>query len=341
MSGPVFEPRFYEGAAVRHLAVLAGEPIWVNVAWGLNGTPATRPEIDGICRRDGRFVAAEVKAYRVGQQSAERIQAKYRELGFRELIVIAPSFTRSAAACLTRRGQRPAAELITFAPDLEAVRAYYSGGWSATVPDWVHNCLSSGMHHVRFMLTQPTGTGHIVVGQPRSRIYDTEAISRAIARLPAPPARVLWTPQRFTIPRDVIARRSHLTALGGPIPVDIDGDQLHIASHACQLAPGQPGCVHCLAYAVREFARLIDALGPGDWAPVLFSGSRGVHGYLRGDNTDRSRLLNASTAGDIRIDTPVTAVMKATISLPGSLNAASGHAIAPLSRLRTRERITC
>lgn len=341
MSGPVFEPRFYEGAALRCLAVLAGEPIWVNVPWGLSGTPATRPEIDGICRRDGRFAAAEVKAYRVGQQSAQQIQAKYRELGFRELIVIAPSFTLSAAACLTGPRRRPAAELITFTPDLEAIRAYYRGGWSAAVPDWVHDCLTSGMHHVRFMLTQPTDTGHIIVGQPRSRMYDTESISRAIARLPAPPARVLWTPQRFTIPRDVIARRSHLTALGGPIPVDIDGDHLHIASHACQLAPGQPGCFHCLAHAIREFARLIDILGPGDWAQALFSGGRGVHGYLRGDNTDRSRLLDAAAAGGVRIDTPVTASMKATISLPGSLNAASGHAIAPLSQLRKREMITC
>jgi hypothetical protein len=341
MSRHVFEPRFYEGAALRHLAVLAAEPVWVNVPWGLSGAPATRPEIDGVYRRDGRAVAAEVKAHRVGQQTAEEIHAKYRALGLRDLIVIAPSFTQPAAACLTGSRHRPATELITFTPDLDAIGAYYRGEWSAAVPDWVHDCLACGLHHIRFMLTAPGDTGHVIAGQPRSRMYDTSAITRAIARLPVPPARVLWAPQRFTIPRDLIARRSHLTALGGLIPVDIDGDRLHIASHACQLVPGQPGCAHCLAHAIREFRVLAGLLGDGDWVQVLFSGSRGVHAYLRGDDSDRSRLITAARSGGVRIDIPVTASLKTTISLPGSLHAASGHAIAPLHRLRELEMTTC
>ncbi len=65
MTIPLFEPRFYERAAQRYLAHLAAAPVWVNVPWGLTGNPANRPEVDGIWTREGRMIAAEIKAHRV------------------------------------------------------------------------------------------------------------------------------------------------------------------------------------------------------------------------------------------------------------------------------------
>lgn len=330
MTSPLFEPRFYERAAQRYLAQLAAVPVWVNVPWGLTGNPANRPEVDGIWTREGRMIAAEIKAHRVCRDTAEEILAKYRGLGFRDLIVIAPSFAPAAASYWTGGSRLPVVEPVPFTPSLGAIEEFYRGDWQRGVPDWVHATLASGLHHVRFMLTVPSVAGHVVVGQRRTRIYDTATITRAIAALPSPPARVLWTPQRFTIPRDLIARRSHVTALGGYIPVDIDGDRLHAANHACQLTPGQAGCPHCVRYALREYARLRQALGDAQWVEVLFSGGRGIHAYLGGGQQLRARLLKVATEHKLRIDRAVTASVKTTISLPGSLHAATTHAVMPV-----------
>jgi protein-L-isoaspartate(D-aspartate) O-methyltransferase len=53
-----FEPRFHERAAQRHLAHPAGGSVSGNVAWGLAGASATRPELDAPWWRDGRAVPA-------------------------------------------------------------------------------------------------------------------------------------------------------------------------------------------------------------------------------------------------------------------------------------------
>src|SRR5258708_35582003 len=57
----VFEPRFYEQRAQRHLAALAGGPVWINVAWGLTGNRSTRPAVAAIVPRPRLAVAAECK----------------------------------------------------------------------------------------------------------------------------------------------------------------------------------------------------------------------------------------------------------------------------------------
>ena len=275
----VFEPRFYERRAQRHLAALAGGPVWINVPWGLTGNPSTRPEVDAIVPRAGRAVAAEVKAHQVDADTAREITRKYRSLGFRDLIVIAPGFTASASRSLAHARQ-PAIERLSFSPDLSEIADFYHGGWQEAVPGWVHDALATGLHHVRFVLTRPTARGRLVVGQARTRVYGTSAIIQAIGKLPSPPARVLWAPQRFTIPRDLIARRSRLTALGGP-----------------------------------------------QWTGVLLSGGRGIHAYLPDDGEARGRVL-AAAGTRLRIDAPVTASLKTTIALPGSLHAANGRPVA-------------
>ena len=138
------------------------------------------------------------------------------------------------------------------------IKAYHV--WPRHVPGWVHSTLSTGLHHVRFVLSQPTRRGGFVVGQQRCQVYGVDTLSHLLRRLPSPPVHLLWTPLRFTIPRDVIARRSRLTALGGFVPVDIDGDRLHRASHACELVLMNAVCEYCLRYARREQGRLFEKL---------------------------------------------------------------------------------
>jgi len=330
VSASVFEPRFYERRAQRQLAALAGIPVWINVPWGLTGNPASRPEVDAIWVRSGRAVAAEVKAHQVDAAEAGEITEKYRHLGFRELMIMAPGFTPSASRSLALT-RYPAVEQVPFSPDPSEIAGFYQGGWQEGVPAWVHDALATGLHHVRFVLTQPTAKGRFVIGLPRTRIYHAGTITRAIGTLPSPPARVLWTPQRFTIPRDAIARGSRLTALGGYVAVDIDGDRMHRADHACQLKPGAGGCPHCLPRAERELRRLDAQIAHPPWTDVLLSGGRGIHAYLPDDGEVRGLVVAAAEAG-ARIDVSVTASLRTTIALPGTLHAANGQPVA--SRVR-------
>ncbi|MGH8904005.1 MAG: hypothetical protein ACRDYA_20590 [Egibacteraceae bacterium] len=328
MTAAVFEPRFYERAAQRHLAALAGEPVFMNVPWGLTGAPATRHEIDAMLARDGRVIPAEVKAHQVKVDTAEEVIARYGRLGFRDVVVVAPDFTLGAAALLGG-SSAPKVEAVRFLPALEEIAAFYAADWHACVPGWVQDSLATGGHHVRFLLTTPSVAGHLVIGQPRSRIYDAAMIARIVSRLPSPPARVLWTPQRFTIPRDLIARRSRVTALGGFLPVDIDGDRLHRAYHACQTGTADAACSHCLRHALREHTRLAAVLPEATWMDVLRSGGRGLHAYLLDDAGLRAHLLRTVQEQRIRIDVNVSVSPKATIALPGSLHAGTMLPVTP------------
>jgi hypothetical protein len=324
----LFEPRFYERAAQRHLAVLLDQEVFINVPWGLSGPPDSRPEIDAVLTEDGRWLPAEIKAHAVHTDTADDVVAKYRALGFSQLVLVAPEFTRPALRLLASARLRVRA--VVFMPDLESIAAYYSADWHTYIPAWVHATLATGQHHIRFMLTRPTNSGRIVVGQPRTRIYSADTMTRIIHTLPSPPARVLWTPQRFTIPRDVIARRSKLTALGGYVPIDIDGDRIHRALYACQLSPVERTCRHCVQHAQRELSRLRRALPEAPWVDFVSSGGRGVHAYLRDEPGLRSRLLRIARSSGVRLDEPVTASIKATIALPGSLHAGTTRPVTSL-----------
>jgi hypothetical protein len=280
--------------------------------------------------RAGRIVPAEAKAHRLDTADAGDIIGKYRRLGFAELMVIAPDFTPAAARALSAA----AVQAEVFSPDLAEIAAFYAGDWTAGIPAWVHEALATGLHHVRFMLTCPAAGGQLVIGQRRTRIYDAATITKAITALPAPPARILWTPQRFTIPRDLIARRSAVTPLGGFVAVDIDGDRLHQACHACQISPAEPCCPHCALHARREWQLLASALPQAGVIDVLFSGSRGLHAYLGDEPGIRDHIIATARRAGLRIDESVTASVKTTIAFPGSLHAGAMRQVSSLAARR-------
>ena len=336
-TAPTYEPRFYERAAQRWIAQWAAGDFYANVRWGVTGSPSTRPEIDGlIVAADRRVTAVEVKAFPVDLVAFETIVAKYADLGFSSLLLVSPGFGSSVAGRARRTLDGLRVHLRSFEPDLLAIRQWYEEVWPSRVPAWVHDALASGRHHVRFMLARPTERGSFVVGQQRTRVYDVATVSRLIALLPGPPIRVLWTPQRFTIPRDLSARGSRLNPMGGYIPVDIDGDRLHNANYACHL-DRSGACPFCDLYAYREVARLT-ALIEQTPIDVLSSGGRGVHAYF-GSNVDRPSVLRLAADAKVRLDVAVTASLRATVSLPGSLHAAGMRPVARLSP-STREGVS-
>ncbi|MGH8607674.1 MAG: hypothetical protein ACREX9_09690, partial [Gammaproteobacteria bacterium] len=301
---PPYEPRYYERSAQRHMVRCFQAPLSINVPWGLSGSPACRPEIDALAIVNRRMIPIEIKAYALDVSDAEEIVAKYRILGFRQLIVVAPGVSDRAARSLA--GEKLVKELMIFCPPPEEINDWYDRVWPKNVPDWVLHALSSGRHHIRFVLSRATIRGRFVVGQQRCRVYGVETLSCLLRNLPAPPVRILWTPIRFTIPRDVIARRSRLTPLGGFVAVDIDGDRLHRAFHACELTPANGSCQFCFRYAQREWSRLADRLAvqPVD---VVASGGRGVHIYYHDDGVIRAQLLGLANRRAIRMDENVTA----------------------------------
>lgn len=324
---PAYEPRYYERAAQRHMARYLQARLLINVPWGLCGSPASRPEIDAVFILDRRVTPIEIKAYLLDIPDVEQIIAKYTTLGFRRLIIVAPGVSDQAVRRLTR--ETLATELVLFQPETGEISDWYDHVWPRHVPYWVRVALSSGRHHIRFVMSRPTGKGRFVVGQQRSRVYGVETLSRLLRALPSPPVRVLWIPLRFTIPRDVIARKSQLTPLGGFVPVDIDGDRLHRPLHACELAPEDGVCQFCLRHARREQVKLCDHLTvrPVD---VVTSGGRGVHIYYHDNGLIRTELLGLANRRAIRMDENVTASTKATVALPGSLHAGSMRPITSL-----------
>lgn len=106
------------------------------------------------------------------------------------------------------------------------------------------------------------------------------------------------------------------------MPIDIDGDRLHQALHACQISRSEAACRFCIRYADAEYRSLRQQL---DEIPVdvLVSGVRGIHVYY-GDHGDlRERVANLSRERMVRLDKNVTTSLKSTVALPGSLHAGS------------------
>jgi hypothetical protein len=201
---PMYQPRYYESAAVRQVAGMLDGQCFVNVAWGLTGSLATRSELDALIVRGRRLTPVEVKAYPLGEADAAGVLDKYGRLGFSCLFLVAPAFDRAAAALLAN-SRAPAVELVVFQPISDPIWEWYETAWPSLVPVWVHDALATGRHHVRFVLTQPTDSDRFVIGQQRSRIYDVAALRKAVFQLPHPPARLLF-------------RSGHLAGAVGAVP---------------------------------------------------------------------------------------------------------------------------
>ena len=63
---PLYEPRYYERAAQQHVARVLPGSCFINVPWGLTGSPTTRPELDAVVLLGRRVVPVEIKAYEIG-----------------------------------------------------------------------------------------------------------------------------------------------------------------------------------------------------------------------------------------------------------------------------------
>lgn len=117
--------------------------------------------------------------------------------------------------------------------------------------------------------------------------------------------------------------------MGGFVPIDIDGDRLHQAHHACQISESAPVCPFCTRYARAECRSLVEAL---DETPidVVASGGRGVHVYYEDAGDVRDRAVKLSRNDVVRLDENVTASLKSTVALPGSLHAGSMQPVVSL-----------
>ncbi|MDQ6758882.1 MAG: hypothetical protein M3Z32_03320 [Acidobacteriota bacterium] len=118
---PLYEPRFYERVAQHHVARLFPGPVFINVRWGLIGSLATRHELDALVFQTRQAVPVEIKAHSISEADTDEIVAKYRRIGFRRIIIVAPAASNEAGRRLIG-GMAPSVELILFHPNLESIR---------------------------------------------------------------------------------------------------------------------------------------------------------------------------------------------------------------------------
>jgi len=319
----IFEPQFYERRALHHFAKTREVNLLINCRVPEAGVPLMRQvEIDGLVRTDGPAIAIEVKSTRLDERDVAAIRAWYRDVGFCNTVVIAPDFTADAI-----RKHRPHArcELLAYRPNEDAIFRWYEA-WRPGWPSWVAAAIASGRHHFRYVLTRASLRGGRVVNQIAKRIYDCDGVIRDLLRLPHPPARVYWSPQRWSTPKDVYRRETGPLALGGLGVLDIDGTPLHAAMHACEIGPRSSRCDHCRRRSLGE-ARTAVRLWPNSspaLSGVIDSGNRGLHMYFRASHADmmKAAAIQLAAAG-VRLDFGASASRRAVVGLPGSLYAAT------------------
>lgn len=97
-------------------------------------------------------------------------------------------------------------------------------------------------------------------------------------------------------------------------------------------------CPFCTRYARAECHSLVEALG-GTPVDIVASGGRDVHVYYEDDGGMRDRAVTLSRNGAVRLDENVTASLKSTVALPGSLHAGSMQPV--VSLMKEREVTSC
>jgi len=102
-NAPLYEPRFYERAAQRHVAGLFHGPVFVNVRWGPIGSLATRHELDALVLRTRQAVPVEIEAHSLSEDDTDEVVAKYRRIGFSRIILAAPVISVEASRRLAGR----------------------------------------------------------------------------------------------------------------------------------------------------------------------------------------------------------------------------------------------
>lgn len=331
-----YEAHYYERRALSYIGQLLNRPILLNVRYPILGNLfRSRPEIDGMAIDERGVIAVEVKSFALSHSDIEQILTKYHTLAFRRLVIVAPRFPVTKI----HRATFDSVELVAYSPDEQPISGYYAT-WCDVLPPATVSSLSSGCHSFRYVMSRAFRKGKAVFNQVDKRICHVDDLRKDIARFRAPVSKVLWSPTRWSNPKDLFFPNPRATQFfGGFLVIDIDGTALHQSMHPCELLPGDSLCLHCIRRATIECQRAILALRSHglEAAFVCKSGNRGFHIYVHLDtDATRSQVVEIMKANDIVYDPIVANSRKSFVAFPTSLNASTMQALdvvdtAPLS----------
>jgi DNA primase small subunit len=329
-----YEPTYYESRATAYLAS-QGLDVIRNVRLPVVGRRyANRPEIDALALRENLDEPRlyEFKSYPLTPTDIEGIAFKYRIISPFGVTVVAPSIPGRDL------GYGPLIETIEFNPDLSEITDYYANDFVASMPDMVREALSTGLHHIRYLMPhRAPGRQKRFMNQIDKRLKSPEKIRHEILnRLPEPPTRIFWTPASFRNPKWLFAGE------GDPIETslwacDIDGTDLHEGITPCLYA-GSPVCESCYKFASLAARQLSSWLSVRGHHVILTldSGRRGFHLYV--DNAARELLIMTASQRNlievgIRLDLGSLRHARALVGMPGSLHGFTMLPVVPSARV--------
>ncbi|HAN09076.1 MAG TPA: hypothetical protein DCP90_00500 [Clostridiales bacterium] len=332
----MFEPKFYENKAMIHLSKMFDKNICRNFRYSANTGPIKNlPEIDGILEKDHKLYAIEAKSFIINQEDLVEIMYKYKLLGFRRLIIISPDYTKEAIQLTCSQSKFEELILEKYSPDLQSIDKWYKD-WNSSLPPQLEGSLSSGRHSFRFILSKTNTGKRIVVNQVSSRITCIYDIKKEIERLSSPPVKVLWSTQKWTIPKDLYFRNNKLVNLGGFVVIDLDGQKMHSAFFDCELSACTPNCMHCYKITKKEMKIAYAKFAENDIHPsfVTDSGNHGFHMYIDINNYNLAGIREILNRHEIRYDKIVFDNNRAFVAFPTSLN---GETNLPIRIIKSQE----
>ncbi len=330
---PVFDGKFYEARALWFYAHVRGKPLQRNVRLRrLETAYSRRPEIDGVMHDGGGERAIEVKSFPVDEVALTALALRCRELGFRQLTIVAPAFETTKVPVSIDL------ECVVFAPNVAPLRTHYSQPWAGE-PD-VENWLRGGGIHFRYSTAEINPQNkrqRRTLNQVKKNIRSVAALSNEISKRVMPrftPVRVHWSPFRTLVPKDLFARDRVTYVLGAAHVFDIDGLLIHQAMFPCTIDPVSGLCADCVALSKQHALRLVSRLRELRLEPVVFfSGHSGFHVYIFDEpapEQDRLVLSKDVTEHRVLIDRQIAAKQVPIIAFPTSVH---GYSMRPVSRV--------
>lgn len=315
-----YDPEMYERQGLTFASSILDKTLHVNVRWGsLDKAPANRPEVDGIADMSEYLLAVEVKSFPLTADDLSSLIDGYVSMGVLDLLVVAPEMPARSSASNNLRHLR----LETFKPDLDEIWSWYSC-WMPELPIGVADSLESGRHSFHYVLSAGRNRrGRHVANQVSKRIASIGALKRDLGRLAYPPAKVLWSTNQWTTPKDLYFRNSKPIAIGGLYVLDFDGPKLHNAWSDCQLHFRDRRCPECRIAALIECRKALEVVRGIDLhgsVGIFDSGNRGCHLYCARTTTPLELLSILHSAG-VQFDPETLTNEKSFVAFPCSLNA--------------------
>ena len=328
-----YDPNFYEFQALTEIARKFKTPIQINVKLE-NLSSEKEIEIDGLIDLREKEWPIEIKSYPLAEEQLMSIADKYKNFGFKRLIIVAPNFINKV-----KNGMD--IEYIEFPPDISLIRKFYEN-WKINLPPRIKEELNTGKHHFRYKLAKRAKNSITRFINQTDKCIKTEndLIKEITQRIPLdnPPVRIYWSTARWLSPKDLYFKNLKQYCLDQLVVFDIDGPLIHRALFPCIISPDSGLCNYCIEFALLHTKRLVEFLKNLGFRKIdiVFSGRQGFHVYVFDKPLgieQRVRIIKEIRKKKIKVDKLVTLDQKSIITFPFSLHGYSMYLTKPIEKI--------